>query len=191
MANICRGDALPVETPYLSLSHCWGTVKFLTTTRNNVHQFERSLPVEKLSRTFQDALFATINLGFQYVWIDSLCIVQDDADDWKRESVLMHKVYRNASCNISASGFAGGKVGFIPNKRTINPVPVFAQVEKQISPESAVQNSDESTYYLVRSDPWDEIKGGPLFRRGWTLQEQLLVGLSLQIVDAYELRIFG
>jgi hypothetical protein len=113
IAHICNGSMLPSNSVYLSLSHCWGTVKFPTTTRLNIPDFEQSLPVDQLSRTFQDALLVTIELGFEYIWIDSLCIVQDDIGDWTREASLMGRVYKNASCNISASDFATGEEGFL------------------------------------------------------------------------------
>jgi len=167
MANVCRGDSLPAGTPYLTLSHCWGNVKFLTTTCANLLSFETSLPVNKLSKTFQDALYATVTLGFQYVWIDSLCIVQDDPEDWERESLRMHDVYRNASCNISASGFSDGQTGFMLPQRCNRNVPVL------------VTSKTGKQHYVIRDNPWEEMKKGPIFSRAWTLQEQLLVSASV------------
>src|SRR4051812_5473952 len=69
-ASIRRSDTLPIETQYLTLSHCWGEREFLISTRANISSFEVSLPIRSLSKTFQDAIFATTNLGFQYIWID-------------------------------------------------------------------------------------------------------------------------
>ena len=46
---------------------------------------------------------ATRNLGYRYLWIDSLCIVQDDQEDWDREATLMYNVYTNAECNLAAA----------------------------------------------------------------------------------------
>lgn len=178
LAKICRGNTLPIKTPYLSLSHCWGATKFLTTTRANLSSFELMLPIDRLSSTFKDAFFATVNLGFQYIWIDSLCIVQDDPEDWKRESSLMHEVYRNAICNVSASGFINGQNGFVLDERRRDPTPLLVRVRHQslIAENSALQNDDERSYYLMYSYPWTEMERGPIFSRAWTLQEQLLVG---------------
>jgi hypothetical protein len=111
IANICNGSMLPPDTSYLSLSHCWGKIKLLTTTQSNISEFQISIPIHKLSRVFQDALLVTNELGFEYIWIDSFCVVQDDIADWTREVLLMGIVYRNASCNISASAFASGEEG--------------------------------------------------------------------------------
>ena len=177
IANICHSDKLPMGTPYLTLSHCWGGIKFLTTTRENLGSFESSLPVDSLSRTFQDALFATLNLGFQYIWIDSLCIVQDDPDDWRRESLLMHEVYRNASCNVSASGFPDPSQGFILDERRISSDPVPVTLVNQVPKSTHLTSQDTSrkAYHLIREDPWQEMRRAPIFLRAWTLQEQLLV----------------
>jgi hypothetical protein len=175
IAHICNGSMLPSNTVYLSLSHCWGTVKFLTTTRLNVPDFEQSLPVDQLSRTFQDALLVTIELGFEYIWIDSLCIVQDDIGDWTREASLMGRVYKNASCNISASDFATGEEGFLLPQRRLDPTPVIIDENGGFSGDTCSQ--DDVVYGIVYQYPWEEIVRGSLFSRAWTLQEQLLVSL--------------
>jgi hypothetical protein len=177
LARICRGESLPVQTPYITLSHCWGDTKFLTTTRTNLSSFELSIPVNSLSRTFQDALFATVKLGFQYIWIDSLCILQDDPEDWKQESRSMYRVYKNSSCNISASGFPDGVKGFLPTKRHIDPVPGSVTLRNQVPKPGCSTTQDDSggCYYVTTKRPWTELRDGPIFSRAWTLQEQLLV----------------
>jgi hypothetical protein len=184
-AKICRGEMLPANTLYLSLSHCWGKSKFLTTTRENICQFELSLPVDKLSQTFQDALLVTNELGFDYIWIDSLCVVQDDIEDWRRESSLMGEVYRNASCKISASAFADGREGFMLRQRRLDPTPVFVKADWKKSKSTWLQSCDENTYWLVNSNPWEEISAGLLFTRAWTLQEQLLVCSQLDLLEIF------
>jgi hypothetical protein len=75
--------------------------------------FRTRLPFISLSRRFQDAMYATLSLGFHYLWIDSLCIEQNDRADWKQESEHMAKVYKNATCNLSVSGFSSQVDGFL------------------------------------------------------------------------------
>lgn len=74
---------------YVALSHCWGPEPPLKTTSKNRRQMERDLSWSFLPKTFQDAILVTLHLGMQYIWIDSLCIIQDDALDWDRESARM------------------------------------------------------------------------------------------------------
>jgi Heterokaryon incompatibility protein (HET) len=66
---------------------------------------------------FQDAMLTNIELGFSYLWIDSLCIIQNSAgsSDWLSESSTMDRVYRKGICNLSATGFHDGQKGlFVP-----------------------------------------------------------------------------
>ncbi|KAL0470187.1 HET domain protein pin-c3 [Neurospora intermedia] len=90
--------------PYFTLSHCWGPPEKrpTTTTKTNLTQRMERIPFLELPRTFQDAIEMTRKLSHRYLWIDSLCIVQDDEQDWAREASLMAKVYSHASCTLSA-----------------------------------------------------------------------------------------
>ena len=76
----------PPRPRYLALSHCWGSSGVpVMTTVENLKSFLSSIPFESLPRSFRDATTITREMGFRYLWIDSLCIIQDDRDDWKRE----------------------------------------------------------------------------------------------------------
>src|SRR5436190_220092 len=80
---------------YATLSHCWGTHKFLTLKTANLHLFRKQIPFDALTKTFRDAFHIAHYVGLFYLWIDSLCIIQDDPDDWKRESDLRMRVNGN------------------------------------------------------------------------------------------------
>jgi hypothetical protein len=80
-AHLCNDQSLPMGTRFLTLSHCWSSKEFLTLTRNNRDRFQDSIPIQRLAKTFQNALYARVELGFGYIWIDSLCIVQKDTAD--------------------------------------------------------------------------------------------------------------
>nr|ADT63861.1 HET domain protein pin-c3 [Neurospora discreta] len=97
-------DTLKSPQPYFTLSHCWGPPEKrpTTTVKANLAQRMERIPFFELPRTFQDAIEITRKLGYRYLWIDSLCIVQDDEQDWAREAALMAKVYSHASCTLSA-----------------------------------------------------------------------------------------
>ncbi|CAM1502944.1 Fc.00g077200.m01.CDS01 [Cosmosporella sp. VM-42] len=87
---------------YLTLSHCWGKVEPPKTTKATVHAWHESLPDEHLSNTFRDAVSITRELGERFLWIDSLCIVQDDPDDLKAQIELMGEIFEGSYCTIAA-----------------------------------------------------------------------------------------
>jgi hypothetical protein len=74
---------------YLALSHCWGRANILKTELSCLEDFHEHIPFRKLCRNFQHAISITRRLGYRYLWIDSLCIIQDSAEDWARESAQM------------------------------------------------------------------------------------------------------
>ena len=63
---------------------------------------------QSLSKTFQDAVIISFKLGVRYLWIDSLCIIQDSISDWQQESSRMNLVYQNALFTIAAEAAADG-----------------------------------------------------------------------------------
>jgi hypothetical protein len=94
------------ERPYLTLSYCWGGVPMdapwkLTTT--NLEQFMVSIPIEALPLTLREAVLLTRRLGERYIWIDSLCIIQNDRSDWVRQSSSMSRIYSGSLCTLSAA----------------------------------------------------------------------------------------
>ena len=92
---------------YFALSYCWGTGRGKTvakTTRDTLLPFHDGISMEALPKTFRDAMQVVRSLGYSYIWIDSLCIVQDDPDDFGRECIQMGKIYANSISTISVSG---------------------------------------------------------------------------------------
>lgn len=110
-AKLCLTNELPVSTPYVTLSHCWGNGDFLKMTSINYAAFQKDVPVHELPNTFKDAMDITFELRIQHIWIDSLCIMQDSKEDWTNESKMMGDVYRYAACNIAATGYQNGETG--------------------------------------------------------------------------------
>lgn len=95
---------------YVTLSHCWGDVAMpLRTTRENLADMSLEIPYETLGTTFQHAITICNRLGFCYIWIDSLCILQGDEADWEEEASKMGGIYASCSLNIVASAAANGK----------------------------------------------------------------------------------
>lgn len=102
-------DVSGARLQYAALTHCWGTKPMpILTTRENLDEMLRRIPFESLTKTFQDAIKITRQLGFQYLWIDTLCILQGDVDDWMSEAAAMGSIYASCSLNIVASASPEG-----------------------------------------------------------------------------------
>ncbi|KAI1462766.1 HET-domain-containing protein [Annulohypoxylon moriforme] len=104
------------ETKYVALSHCWGGSQPLKTLKSNVSLHRAGIPVEELPTTFKDAIQIVRGLGLQYIWIDSLCIVQDDNDDWVREAEQMGRVYGDAELVLAAAAASTANEGFLRDR---------------------------------------------------------------------------
>ncbi|KAK2728140.1 heterokaryon incompatibility protein [Colletotrichum kahawae] len=87
---------------YLTLSHCWGKVLPTKTTLKTIMSWHKELPEKELSKTFQDAIWLMRKLGERFLWIDSLCIVQDDPTDLAAQIGLMGSIFDQSYCTIVA-----------------------------------------------------------------------------------------
>lgn len=112
-ARLCDSADLSPTLEYTSLSHRWGKVMILRLLTTNKRDFKEELPLQEFPTTFLDAIEFTRYIGLQYIWIDSLCIIQDDVDDWRQEAARMGDVYRFSYCNIAATGFEDSKRGML------------------------------------------------------------------------------
>ncbi|KXJ85077.1 heterokaryon incompatibility protein-domain-containing protein, partial [Microdochium bolleyi] len=95
---------IPTGARYVALSHRWGEKRdsCCVTTRTNIEERKNNIPWDELPKVFDDAIKLAIGLGVSYIWIDSLCIVQDDAEDWEREATNMVRIFSNALVTIAA-----------------------------------------------------------------------------------------
>lgn len=75
--------------PWVALSHCWGREVHFVTDSENIWAKQTGISLADLPHTFQDAIHVTRKLGHGYLWIDSLCIIQDSRSDWARESIRL------------------------------------------------------------------------------------------------------
>jgi hypothetical protein len=87
--------------PYVTLSHRWGVVHSFITTKTRLKSRQDGFDLQELPKTYRDAAIVSSRLGFEYLWIDALCIVQDDMDDWLCESEKMGIIYRCATFTIA------------------------------------------------------------------------------------------
>lgn len=154
---------------YVTLSHCWGIKPVIQTTRQAISLFMKDILWSHLSKTFQDAIEITRALAVPYLWIDSLCIVQDDYHDWERESAKMGDIYAFAFLNIAAAASSDGSGGcFTPREGLENQVRM-----------NYFDTSGEPAGTVVLSPYFAEtfektVLRGPLLQRAWVVQERLL-----------------
>src|SRR5579871_1088250 len=100
---------------YVTLSHVWGQQNITRTTTAKLSERKQSILLDSLSQTFQNAITIIRKLDIRYIWIDSLCIVQDDPEDWSIEASKMGSYYSNSLFNIAAVSSHDSKVGcFMP-----------------------------------------------------------------------------
>lgn len=153
---------------YLALSYRWGTATITKTLRGNLDTHMKSIPAATLSKTFQDAFIITRRLGFQYIWIDSLCIIQDYVEDWAKEAMQMASIYTNAAMTISASVSDSAYSGlFYPYVTDYSPKLALHSIRGTAVDDFFLTNRVVSSFE-------NDVEKGSLSSRGWYLQERLL-----------------
>ncbi|KAF1970944.1 HET-domain-containing protein [Bimuria novae-zelandiae CBS 107.79] len=181
--RLVLSSSLSADAEYATLSHCWGTKPFLKLTQANLHTLLRGIQYESLSKTFQDAVVAARNLGLSYLWIDSLCIVQEDWEDWQHEAVKMSHIYSNSSLNLAASDSPDGHTGCffedrpdVPNVWKVSFPPTGTTPKTKMSSFADDEDIPDKVYLWNCITPGTRrvIEESLLASRAWTLQERLL-----------------
>lgn len=99
---------------YVALSHAWGMSPRLTATRGTIEDLKKGIAISFLPKIFQYDIEITRRLGIKYLWVDCICIIQDDMQDWERESASMAHIYRNSYVTVSASASSDSYSGCFP-----------------------------------------------------------------------------
>jgi hypothetical protein len=164
---------------YIALSHCWGSGRPLVLTRALYHRFRNRINILDMPATFRDAVELCRRLKVRYLWIDSLCIIQDDVQDWAREARAMASVYTGAYLTISASLSASDSEGFLwerPIDDLVTTIGMFNQ-EGCVS-DIAVQMCDSYKEGLNTRNLVSGVRSvadtEPISLRAWTMQERFL-----------------
>lgn len=157
----------PSDTTYVALSYVWGQVESLQSTKSNIEQLccpwslLRDAVVVRIPPTIRDAIQAVRLLGERYLWVDSLCIIQDDEQTKKEQIMQMHAIYAGASITIVAAqgndadfGLPGLPGGSRPRELVQDYLDI---ADGQILHE--------------RIFPLDTDEEAPWYDRGWTFQE--------------------
>ncbi|CAN9476129.1 unnamed protein product [Alternaria alternata] len=188
--DISNKRAKVVEThgmraQYVSLSHCWGRKPIIRLLSSNIDQLKNGIPWYSLSKTFQDSIIVAWKLGFRYIWIDALCILQDSFADWEYHASRMAQIFTDSQLTISASSSADGAGGCFssrPNdpwtlhstsRQIRNPNLWLPYMQTGRDREGCLKTFDirlKTPHGLYnRRQPKE-----PLLKRAWVFQEQIL-----------------
>ncbi|KAK3934081.1 heterokaryon incompatibility protein-domain-containing protein [Diplogelasinospora grovesii] len=158
----------PGETgQYATLSHCWGTSQMLKTEHPTLTSRLAGIPWTSIPKTFQDAIAFVRGLNIKHLWIDSLCIIQDDPDDWARESAQMASIYRNSLVTIASarsSDSTGGCFSAVPPLGRTRP----------ITGSDSISGAEFTVYARPDVQNWERPSLLPLYSRAWCFQERIL-----------------
>jgi hypothetical protein len=167
-------DECPPNSRYVTLSYMWGTRPLESRTRLLVPTFEglrQNNPVQQLSKTFRDAMEVALRFSVHYIWIDSLCIIQDSSEDWQKEANTMQDVYRNSYLNVSAVSSSDDTIGlyFARDPSEIVPTVVHLDISGDGKTRPFRHDAEKGWAWSTR---WH--KDGKTLDRGWCVQERLL-----------------
>lgn len=155
---------LALNTQYLTLSHCWGRSPVAKLSNQNLKQYHQCIPRHILepptAATFRHAIYVAYCLGFRYLWIDALCINQEDGEEKEYEISYMNEIYAYATLNLSATAAHDGSDGlfFERDPREVDAIRHLGLVA-----------------FLPPSHPFvDEVLWSPINKRAWVFQERML-----------------
>ncbi|KAM0342610.1 hypothetical protein ACHAPU_009337 [Fusarium lateritium] len=191
-------DTGGIRSTYCALSYCWGNKEEnLTTTRENVSRHKEGISMASLPMFIQEALLAARTLGYRYIWIDALCIIQDDPDDWDKEASKMKDVYANADLTLSSLVAKGCNEHLFQSRgpMTTRPIPFDIWMPKIERPRWDPEVIHQPAVYptlLINQTEHEGFSGGgdvssraPITSRGWVLQEQMLSTRILYFGSSY------
>lgn len=148
------------KAPYMTLSHCWGGEQPHVTTTSTLQENCRGIPMESFPELYRDAVEVTRRLNIQYLWIDSLCILQDSKDDWSEEAAKMGDIYRHSYLTLYALSSPDCHHGMLLPRHGTS---AAAAAAHGITNSNNHEITKESVFQTA-----------PLCKRAWALQERLL-----------------
>lgn len=161
---LCETAALPRDSKYATLSHCWGSSQPIRLLKGNHQEFLNGIALSSLPKTFREAITLCVALDIEYLWIDSLCIIQDSKADWLQEATQMAAVYANSWLNIAATASQDCHGGLFFGNPFGQPASVIA-----------TWNLLPGCLVCYESGLWERyIENAPLNRRAWVFQERIL-----------------
>jgi Heterokaryon incompatibility protein (HET) len=169
------------KATYAALSYSWGGLDLRITTSSTIHGLRDVIPFDSIPQVFKDAALVARKLGINYLWIDTLCILQDDREDWEIEAAKMADIFRNANITIAASMSPNPKISFLA-KRNVE----FREIELEFrDPDCFVAFKARRKITLGNHAKISQNMGkDPLDERAWALQERELSTRFLSFTTA-------
>ncbi|CZR40613.1 uncharacterized protein FPRO_10203 [Fusarium proliferatum ET1] len=162
---------------YVALSYCWG----VKTNGQSVHQvklkqatlndLKAGMDQSRMTRTHLEGMQVARELGYRYIWIDALCIMQDNKRDWEHSALLVPEIYGNAELTILAGRSDNSRKGFVNLAKWYKPIALPVEVPYAMHPDMVYESSQRRTcrLHLPRNQNL-----GPAYRRAWCFQEFML-----------------
>ncbi|KAK4065516.1 hypothetical protein Trihar35433_7636 [Trichoderma harzianum] len=151
--------------PYATVSYVWGNIRDHRTTLSNIQDRLKSgglaATIDALPVALKQSIELIENLGIRYIWIDSLCIIQDSSHSWNLNSRTMHLIYGNSTLTICAADGASAEVG-------------LRAIDKNHSVEQNIGQVAPDVHLVLHQSPESNIEDSVWNRRAWTFQERLL-----------------
>ena len=161
---------------YTALSHRWGGAFTLKTTKASLSDHPSGFEFDDLPQTFQDAVLVTKALGIRYLWVDSLCIIQDDYEDWLGQSQKMGSIYSNAAITIVAHSSGQCNEGFLWRCQ----VPSTLRIAPKVGPGFVISIPQLGLEHMKRQ--FSDLTDSKILKRSWALQELTLSSRILHFV---------
>ncbi|KAF2492856.1 HET-domain-containing protein [Lophium mytilinum] len=172
-------EGVEESEPYTCLSYCWGPPPHFTLNSGNYQQMVSGLPLQSLPRALRDVMQFARRLSFRWIWIDALCLIQDDKDEMSEEIKRMGSIYNSAALTFSLETAIAACDGFYKNAHAKHRgmIPIGAPEEayrlykgvlvRKMLDHTLFQQFDNST-------DTDHTDLNPLHTRAWVLQETML-----------------
>jgi hypothetical protein len=168
LKGCCRLESVESPVRYAALSYCWGPIEQPSTTKSNVALRYNSFQYKELPQTLQDAILMTRMLGLDYLWIDAICIVQDDKEEWASEAAKMGEIYSMAHVVLAATAANSATEGFLRPRDRLQKITSLVDSENPFTINArAVDTHDRDNRRI-------SLEKQPLSKRGWALQEKAL-----------------